>query len=500
MENRWTVCIEAQRVFPYWEFSLPNEYTREEWDKIIYQVYSFAYQEDLYRIVRKGATAEQNLVLDINDVDSQYLRVSRSGRRDQVTDNGLKISDYEEQLNISYYSEGQVVTKWIKDFVFFTRDLNPEKYTEIPKVEDDEGSLPMNIELPWASQDPCRIALNSDIWFPHVVGWMDEDQPTYDNSELAALHTPRLNRFIQRTKKFIQNLGGEWRPLNISQYIPDECRITEDGIELEVPESKPRNQWCILEDQCRSLYWTASFEEKKPDFEDPREVWPLIRTILEVGQQEKIFRTFVDESDLQNLIHDVDTGNLPVPSLHDIQNKQLVKTYQHDMKVNIDDLPKYLHRIVGDTCISYYNPHGEIAETYLSDNPGEFLRHLQYGRFGDESEWMYTPLCNYAPDCQHIIKFEDRFSKYKKRFENHFLSSDTPTEIETAQQNVYTFKTFYEYSLQVTLNSDIWFPRVPGLLEKKSWITKNYLNHSLYCPIVEYRKLDVQVFKLRLDD
>jgi hypothetical protein len=42
--------------------------------------------------------------------------------------------------------------------------------------------------------------------------------------------------------------------------------------------------------------------------------------------------------------------------------------------------------------------------------------------------------------------------------------------------------------LQVALNSDIWFPRVPGLLEKKSWITKNYLNHSLYCPIVEYRK------------
>lgn len=83
------------------------------------------------------------------------------------------------------------------------------------------------------------IDLHTDIWFPKVMGWLEEkpaeDTGTlYSNWELAACHTPRLNRFIGSIYGLTLDMGAEWifslgacHPL----YQP---MLTETGIKLDV--------------------------------------------------------------------------------------------------------------------------------------------------------------------------------------------------------------------------------------------------------------------------
>ena len=64
------------------------------------------------------------------------------------------------------------------------------------------------------------IELLTDIWFPRVRGWMEEEgeewwtppesDGLYDNSALAARHTPRLNRFLMKVRELVLANGGSW--------------------------------------------------------------------------------------------------------------------------------------------------------------------------------------------------------------------------------------------------------------------------------------------------
>ncbi|MDA0172568.1 hypothetical protein OJ998_25930 [Solirubrobacter taibaiensis] len=59
------------------------------------------------------------------------------------------------------------------------------------------------------------IELATDIWFPRTVGLLEEDAPwapapaSYDNADLAACHTPRLNAFLAA----IREAADEWELL-----------------------------------------------------------------------------------------------------------------------------------------------------------------------------------------------------------------------------------------------------------------------------------------------
>jgi hypothetical protein len=90
---------------------------------------------------------------------------------------------------------------------------------------------------------PIRIAISllTDIWFPSVLGLLQDEQPPapnprrwYDNREIASCHTLRLNRFISSVRKLVLELGGEW------SLVPAEgsaqhytAMVREDGIVLE---------------------------------------------------------------------------------------------------------------------------------------------------------------------------------------------------------------------------------------------------------------------------
>jgi len=58
------------------------------------------------------------------------------------------------------------------------------------------------------------ISIETDIWFPWVVGWFDEENDNgmqfRDNTVLAARHTPRLNRFLVDVRAAAKSLDGIW--------------------------------------------------------------------------------------------------------------------------------------------------------------------------------------------------------------------------------------------------------------------------------------------------
>lgn len=79
------------------------------------------------------------------------------------------------------------------------------------------------------------ISLETDIWFPRVVGFNDDrdDIVWYDNSALAGRHTPRLNRFLAAVRDAAVALGGAWSVEVDNQRYADQVEAT--GILLPPP-------------------------------------------------------------------------------------------------------------------------------------------------------------------------------------------------------------------------------------------------------------------------
>lgn len=82
-----------------------------------------------------------------------------------------------------------------------------------------------------------NIYLETDIWYPYVLGYLETDRmprQLYDNRELALCHTPRLNSFLVAVRRIILDLGGGWffDKEGSSARDPYYERLTEVGISL----------------------------------------------------------------------------------------------------------------------------------------------------------------------------------------------------------------------------------------------------------------------------
>jgi hypothetical protein len=86
-----------------------------------------------------------------------------------------------------------------------------------------------------------RIYLHTDIWFPEVGGFLEdqdglyEHRIFYDNRELALRHTPRLNRFLASVRDLTLEFGGTWSvdrdPESEDRY---DLMHDENGINLDI--------------------------------------------------------------------------------------------------------------------------------------------------------------------------------------------------------------------------------------------------------------------------
>jgi hypothetical protein len=495
-KNRWVVDDDYTGVskFPCWQGKILRSKNKEEVEKNTRKIYALAYEEELYRVVKKGKQGNSpEILFGVTNFDFHSIK-RKDGSTNFLNKDGLDWhDDCEQQCKISYYNlDGQVVTEWVRSFYNFHADLRPEKYLELDRTNINFYVSPLPIHIEEGYSNGCeiyKISLCSDIWFPRVVGWLDSEELFYDNIELATLNTPRLNRFLQRTKEMILSLGGEWelvgeKPVPVDKYdendvhedyypygtnprriippqivyidgvqkevypplsnyigvenIPPECQISENGISLEI-DIKPRNLWCMLtheKSESDLPEWKAKFPAEK--FATHQDFWPFLKTILEAGQQEDIFQIFVEESEFHQFIRDVDSGILPMPYL-EILHSGIAGTILEEQLVT-DDLPEYIRNIQGMTKVSYYEKNGQIIDRYVGEQDlGKILYNYHLGSLGNYQSNYY----------------------YGKRYLHPY----------------YGCLTFYEYlipeyapegcNVTIMLTSDIWFPIVKGSVERK---------------------------------
>jgi hypothetical protein len=98
----------------------------------------------------------------------------------------------------------------------------------------------IDLRRPGGQEARLCVESRSDLWFPRVLGVLDGDVPSppagpaRDNSALAAIHTPRLNRFVRVVRDLVESRGGTWRiaePEGIARRYA--ARVTQDGISLD---------------------------------------------------------------------------------------------------------------------------------------------------------------------------------------------------------------------------------------------------------------------------
>ena len=96
-----------------------------------------------------------------------------------------------------------------------------------------------SITLDHPSAVRIEIRLDTDIWFPSVMGF-DEPLPdvgdppdSYDNRALAERHTPRLNAFLDAAAREVAAIGGRWEMMDVDGIAVNYCdQWDERGIEL----------------------------------------------------------------------------------------------------------------------------------------------------------------------------------------------------------------------------------------------------------------------------
>lgn len=98
----------------------------------------------------------------------------------------------------------------------------------------------MSIPRGWGGVS-TTVSFATDIWLPwtsvaHEPGMRWDE--LVDNSELAAVHTPRLNAFLAAVREATEDVGGQWsldEDLLFSLYA---FEVDETGVLLDVPLSE----------------------------------------------------------------------------------------------------------------------------------------------------------------------------------------------------------------------------------------------------------------------
>jgi hypothetical protein len=197
-------------------------------------------QENVYRIVQTGGsepfdgTHKYSYVEHIVEVmeRTNILPLFSGEGGFSPTENG----QLQTLSKVCYYDlSGSLVEAEIKDLGLLLKQLRPEKAEHSMGYMSHIAPITVSgltkIDVQNARNNPVYISikLETDIWFPWVVGFLEDREPPsslhdmFDNRELALQHTPWLNRFLSSVYNLVQELDGEWE-LNESD---GECSFYE---------------------------------------------------------------------------------------------------------------------------------------------------------------------------------------------------------------------------------------------------------------------------------
>ena len=256
MTNHWIARVKTD--FAKWEAIFPPPRTIADYNllldftKVLLKV---GKQEAIYEIkeVRRPHNFNPGSGIDY----AQYMEQDwLENQRLLLFDLGIGVSENYEGIlrtpaTLCYYERnGQLAKAKVENMGLLLESLRPD--------DADWGSIfmdgvaPVTIfsrsvytsEIRNEVQKPravkITIALNTDIWFPKVLGLLDNEPspaPTlrkwYDNHTLATCHTNRLNRFLVSIQKLVTTLGGEWRldaPEGIAEHY--KFMVSNHGIIL----------------------------------------------------------------------------------------------------------------------------------------------------------------------------------------------------------------------------------------------------------------------------
>lgn len=149
------------------------------------------------------------------DTYEQYVRRGMSdGNLPLLNRRG---DDPEPAGEVAVYRDGEIADVVTSDVGLLLRELRPERNRRVtrsaPPIVVHGGSY----RCEHAEEISVTIRLDTDLWFPQVVGLRedladeaDETPDWYDNSALAARHTPRFNAFLRDVRAATIEARGAW--------------------------------------------------------------------------------------------------------------------------------------------------------------------------------------------------------------------------------------------------------------------------------------------------
>lgn len=111
---------------------------------------------------------------------------------------------------VAFYRDDHIVEEEVGNIGELLRTLRPGRETAA------RSAAPVTIQgvtqlVASTREATITIRLDTDIWFPRVIGLAEPDAAeSYDNRALAERHTPRLNAFIRDVRAITLEIGGRW--------------------------------------------------------------------------------------------------------------------------------------------------------------------------------------------------------------------------------------------------------------------------------------------------
>lgn len=255
-KNSWVTSNDLGNSYAGWEVSFPYPKDDIEMNRLLRlfkEISIIGEETEIYHIEK--VDPESSIVTPCTYSDELEKIFLESGELHSFgVDHGIKYKlKYLCSSKLRYYdSQGNTQEEFVKDMRSLLLDNHLVSLSD-SNVHLIYSTPPILIsiyavDLKYNSKhqlDTFEISINlhTDIWFPWVKGFLEDDISSintsihpilgvaYDNREIANYHTPRLNKFLQKISGLIVHYGGTWEKGGDTQAYEE--MFTIEGIIID---------------------------------------------------------------------------------------------------------------------------------------------------------------------------------------------------------------------------------------------------------------------------
>ena len=208
--NEWRSS--SKTLFAQWSIFFPqfeNEHHIEKVFQFAGTVLELGEKYQVYRLIETGDGFT-------SDSGQSYVEFMRNvyKKHDLIPFFFSGSNGNNSSSRIAYYENGKITEQDIKNTVKLLKDLQPLT-TDTGNSEDFASVAPLVVtggrySITQGRYNPkLLLRLETNIWFPRIWGYLSN--AVVDNSELANIHTPRLNQFLHELHEISESLSLIWR-------------------------------------------------------------------------------------------------------------------------------------------------------------------------------------------------------------------------------------------------------------------------------------------------